>query len=199
MRNVARMTERRLLDAERLGLSEVPFHASEELPIAVPIQWIRAARWDQRVSMLVRGLALIVGPKPRRPRESPLEVLVPAVFALLKPYFTPAAVLNGAFEAARRSEDEAWIAITPPPAPRIARLLTANRVNDAVELAHRELRARGLPVPRTPPADTSVDGRRLLGALILPLAGSHLRVVLSRYFRSGPSRPTHLTSTRDQN
>lgn len=196
--NIARMAQRRLLDADELGLVEAPFKATMGLPISIAVRWIEAPNWDQRIATLVRGLALVAGAKPKRRWESAVGVPFPAAFPLLKPYFTPAAMLNEALGAARNSEGEAWAAVGPPPAHRIVRLLSADRAGDAVAMAHRELRARGMPVPRTRPSCDSFDGRRLLAALVLPLYQKHLGFALSRYFRSGPMRPTSLVSSKDE-
>jgi CRISPR-associated protein Csx17 len=92
----------------------------------------------------------------------------PAVFGLLKPLFTPDAILQK-------------LDLLPPgghlPLPRqvVTLLKTGNReqVNRAIEIAWRRLRIAGLKLPshpRQPPDFVGIDSARLAAALMIPLA-----------------------------
>lgn len=195
--SLTRVLGRRLLDAEELRLRHLPLRGDTAVPIGVVVQWIGRPEWDSRVARLVRGLTLLDHWK--FPTEGPSSARgpVPAVFSLLAPYFTPAEDIEGVLTELR-PVGQSWIGPAPSASRRILRLLTADRVPDAVSVAQRDLRARGLPVPPLEVSRGAVSGPRLLAALSLPLDRANLRHALEAFFHREPDQPRTRTASRGE-
>jgi len=163
--NLARVVERRLLDARRGG-GALPLAFVEPAPLDAVALFLAGETDDARLADLLWGLCLVDHRRPRRecprlPEAPPL----PAAYALLKLLFLG------------RSIGDA----EPKPDPAILPLLRARRSVEACRLALARLRIAGL-VPlgtrRHLPPDpaswvaTDIDPRRLAAALLFPVSSS---------------------------
>lgn len=162
----------RLMDADRLGASETPLDGALRLSVydLVPFLYGGDETGDLdlgRVEALMWGFGLVRWASDdhrdglqevRRAWRNPLARLpVPRSYALLKTALWPGPVRG--VEIRRET--------------RIVGLLQAERVEDALEVAHRRLRTAGLrPLPVRAAGD--VAAAHLLAALAVPLRGAEV-------------------------
>lgn len=182
--NLCALAERRLQAAARLNLPDGPWRGHTPAPLAAIGAWLDAALDDERIAELLPGLAL--ARIPQRLRGVQFEdVPLPPAFAALKPLFVareqlararllrPAGLTPDGGSGASRSRDSAVI----------VRLLSADRVADAVELGLRRLRLMGLAPLASLRETAHPDGQRLLAALLVPLSDHDLRRLARRITR----------------
>lgn len=164
--NLLRVLVRRLIDAQR-DRGDKPLAGLPTADLTAVVAFIQGETDDSRIADLLGGLVNV-----KLPQHLPRRELTPdqplAAFSLLKPLFTPDAILQK-------------LALLPTdgqlPLPReIVTLLKTNnseQANRALEIAWRRLRIAGMKLPSPslqPPAVIGVDGSRLAAALMIPLA-----------------------------
>jgi CRISPR-associated protein Csx17 len=165
--NLLRVLDRRLLDTQRSDTRDMPLAGLPAADLAAVMAFLRGETDDERIAGLLAGLVNVKLPQHLSRRELTADQ-PPAVFGLLKPLFTPDAILQK-------------LDLLPPdghlPLPRevVTLLKTGNReqVNRAIEIAWRRLRIAGLKLPshpRHPPDFVGIDSARLAAALMIPLA-----------------------------
>lgn len=183
--NFARVLAQRMMDGERQGCQYLPLGASNFVSLEAVSQFLADDLDDSRIGDLIWGLVtvkqktgLIVG------KRADVSVLpLPRAYALLKLLFLPERLQINDLPIHIRPESE------------ILALLEAGRCGEACRTAARRLRASGLaPLPHARSGGAArdgdweeldqlnLDGRRLAGALLLPLArasvGQLLRLVV---------------------
>lgn len=169
--NLAAAVRQRLLAARKLEVDDKPFHFSRTCSLAAVARWLAADLDTARIAALVPGLALIRLPSGGMRREE-IDLPLPAVYRLLKPFFCTDAQLE---QAGVISAD------TSLPLPGdLLRRLVANDLAGATAIAERRLRAAGLSFKGPRIVAPDIDGLRLLAALLVPVAGSELRRILPR-------------------
>jgi CRISPR-associated protein Csx17 len=165
--NLLRVLDRRLLYTQRNNTGEKPLVGLPTADLAAVLAFLRGETDDERIAGLLAGLVNVKLPQHLPKRDIPAEQ-PPAVFSLLKPLFTPDAILQK-------------LGLLPPdghlPLPRevVTLLKTGNReqVNRGIGIAWRRLRIAGLKLPshpRQPPDFVEIDSDRLAAALMIPLA-----------------------------
>jgi CRISPR-associated protein Csx17 len=172
--NLLRVLDRRMLDTQRSDTEDKPLAGLPAANLAAVLAFLRGETDDERIAGLLAGLVNVKLPQhlPRREISSDLP---PAVFGLLKPLFTPEAILQklGLLPSDGR---------LPLPREVVTLLKTGNReqVNRAIGIAWRRLRIAGLKLPsqpRQPPDFVGIDSSRLVAALMIPLSiGDHTHV-----------------------
>jgi CRISPR-associated protein Csx17 len=192
--NLHALVTRRLQSAEHLALADSPWEAHVRVPLAAIGAWLDSAIDERRISALLQGLVLARIPESL-PHVQASRLPVPPAYAVLKPMFAA----RGQLAKLTVSGHEQGRTFDPGPpreAATAARLLAANRVADAVELAVRRLRAAGRPaVMSFRNTGHPQDGRLLLAALAVPLADLDFARILDRITRrDAPKEP----STTDQ-
>lgn len=181
LHNLCALAERRLQAAVQLNLPDAPWLGHTPAPLAAIGAWLDAALDDARIAELLPGLALAHIPEHLRGVDFE-DVPLPPAFAVLKPLFVAREQLARArlLRPARLAPDGGSEASRSRDSAVIVRLLSAGRVDDAVELGLRRLRAMGLP-PRTSLREVMhPDGRRLLAGLLVPLSDHDLRRLARR-------------------
>jgi len=168
-RNLAAVTERRLLLAAQRNLDGGPFDARASANLASVLAFLAGGTDDARIAVLAQGLAWADAPNALngaqgRPDRHPL----PLAYALLKPFFTPM--------------EHVPSDIRLPVPPGLVARLRAGDVGSAVTLACRRARASGLPVTFEPRAAHVADGPRLLASLLIPIRRGELKRVLKRAY-----------------
>ncbi|MEJ2082500.1 MAG: type I-U CRISPR-associated protein Csx17, partial [Acidobacteriota bacterium] len=169
--NLLRTLRQRLLDAERLQTGEKPLYSGRTAPLAAVADWLAGHRDDSRIGRLLPGLMLVrqqpnVG--ERVERTAPL----PAAYRLLKPFFCTETQLKR-------------IGLLPPdgtlPIPgELLRLLSTGEIVSAVALGERRLRTSGTSIRFPDIRGAFGDSRRLISALLVPIADFELRGLLPR-------------------
>lgn len=176
VRNLARVVERRVLEASRPeSQSHEPFAAYLKVaaePRAVA-DFLAGRTDDARLAALLHGLIWAELPEQGLPALPAEVVPLPAAYPILKPFFTPASALS---HAGRLPED----ARLPLPG-NYTRWLLAQRSDEAIQHAWRRGRIAGLDWPTArAPASPQLDGPRLLAALAIPLNSSGLKQLLPK-------------------
>lgn len=173
--NLVRVLERRLLAARQWGLDDKPLTGRSPADMASVASFLAGTTDDRRIAALMSGFACIDIPSwlPARHHAGSTDVL-PAVYALIKPLFTPDSLLR-----------EAGILPVDGKLPlpgELLRLLQAGPqgVARAVALARRRRRASGLTEAGWRLAPPYPDGRRLLAALMIPLQRQDLKALIER-------------------
>lgn len=176
-RNLYAVAQRRLLGAQRDGDGGKPFAHFATAPLAHIAEWLASPAMDTQVDALLRGLALA-----RIPRgfagKAPAATPLPATFAALKPLFCT--------EQQLRDCDLLTTGAHLPLEPAMLKRLWLGSA-DAMRYATRRLLAAGLHVDTSNIDATAIDSRRLLAALLIPIANEDLKRLLK------PLQP----STRD--
>jgi CRISPR-associated protein Csx17 len=176
-RNLYAVAQRRLLDAQRGGDAGKPFAHFATASLAHIADWLASPTMDTQVDALLRGLVLARIPRGfagKAPGAAPL----PAAFAVLKPLFCTDQQLRDCGLLATDARLPLELAM-------LKRLWS--RADDAMRYATRRLLAAGLHVDTSNIDATAVDSRRLLAALLIPIANEDLKRLLK------PLQP----STRD--
>ncbi len=167
--NLLTTLHQRLLEAERRELDDKPLYSMRTAAIGDVAAWLAGNLDGRRIASLLPGLALIRVPPDAGSRAERTEPL-PAAYRLLKPFFCTNDQLHraGLIEASR----------TLPIPVELIRRLAADDIAGAAKLGERQLRITGLPV-RFPGLETGRGtGRRLLAALLVPIADFELRRLL---------------------
>jgi CRISPR-associated protein Csx17 len=175
--NLARVLERRLLEADRLGLTDKPLEGTTTFPradLAAVNAFLARETDDDRIARLLGGLVCVKPlPESVEERTDPdNDFPAPAAFGVLKPMFTRNSILQRVFNL----PEDAGLPL-PKRIPRL--LLTGNSkdVNEALEHAWRRMRIAGIEIPKDSeaPQAAGIDGARLLAALMIPLRHGDLR------------------------
>lgn len=175
MPNLVQMNRRRLLDAAKLEMGDKPFHGSFGAETGDVAAFLAGQTDHERLADLFLGLVHV-----RIPKEFPVQLgeraVLPAPYAVLKPFFVPDGMLRrlGLLPADGKL----------PLPPELPALLAAGETSRAQDIGWRRLRAAGLRLPRhpaTPPAAWGMDGPRLLAALTIPLDFKSAASLLSRF------------------
>lgn len=162
--NLASVINRRSIDARVNTLTHPAVAGRRQASLTAVTAFLSRAADDAHIEELLRGLALIDWKRAGRVERKRTAITVPATlpraYALLKLLF----LRDG--ELRRRGSIEPVIIKHEP---RIIPLLRANRVDEAIEIAARRLRATGLV-----PLDhrfhfNRQDGTRLAAALLIPI------------------------------
>lgn len=165
--NLLRVLDRRLLDVQSGDRGDKPLTGLPAADLAAVLAFLRGETDDERIAGLLAGLVNVKLPQHLPKREIPSDQ-PPAVFGLLKPLFTPDAILQK-------------LGLLPSdghlPLPRevVTLLKTGNheQVIRAIGIAWRRLRIAGLKLPshpRQPPDFVGIDSSRLVAALMIPLS-----------------------------
>lgn len=183
--NCMRVLARRMLDGERRGCESLPLGASNFVSLGTVSHFLAGDLDENRIEELVWGLATVKQrPENAGYRQSDADAPpLPRAYALLKLLFLPGHLQINGQPVRIRPESE------------ILALLEAGRYGEACRIAARRLRVSGLaPLPHARSGGAArdgeweeldhlnLDGRRLAGALLLPLArtsvGQLLRLVV---------------------
>lgn len=169
--NLLRVLDRRLLDAQRSNAEGNPLSGFPTADLAAIMAFLRNETDDERIAGLLTGLVNVKLPQ-HLPRRDMTPDQPPAAFGLMKPLFTPDAILQkfGLLQAD---------GCLSQPREIITLLKTGHskQVNRAIAVAWRRLRISGLKLPShpiQPPDLVGVDGARLAAALMIPLATGDL-------------------------
>ncbi|MBI3796506.1 MAG: type I-U CRISPR-associated protein Csx17, partial [Deltaproteobacteria bacterium] len=194
-RNLTAILARRLIDASRAGLDQLPLAGRFAVSLNDVSRFLAQETDDHRLEELLWGLLLIGDTKNWRdqmeqltkPPQRPL--LLPSAYSLLKLLFLPRKLSwpTGTEGVIVKSE------------PEILGRLRAGDVNGACQIAARRLRASGfIPMPgpmsggrrREIKFDPHVDATRLAAALLFPVSETLklARLVL----RSQTEEPTEI-------
>jgi CRISPR-associated protein Csx17 len=165
--NLLRVLDRRLLDEQRGDTGDKPLVGLPAADLAAVMAFLQGETDDGRIAGLLAGLVNVNLPQ-HLPRRGLTDDQPLAAFALMKPLFTPNAILQ---KLGLLPTD----AHLPLPREVVTLLKAGNReqVNRAIEIAWRRLRIAGLKLPahpRQPPDFVGIDGARLAAALMIPLA-----------------------------
>lgn len=176
-RNLVRIVERRVIEAQRQETRRDPFAGRTRLGARLAdIQaYLSGQTDDARIAALLQGLIWAKLPENLAPatKERNDGASVPTVYAVLKPFFTPPALLK---HLGRLPED---VYLTLP--GELPRLLAAGQVQKAQNIAWRRARIAGLGWPRgETPQSATLNGPRLLVALAIPLEAAALVQLLPR-------------------
>jgi CRISPR-associated protein Csx17 len=196
--NLSAIAQQRLLEQTRHGWSEVPFDSSfdseQKTTVAVDsgeiVAFLDGEVRDERIAELLLGLAWVEpGGWSGQRQAEPL----PFVYTALKPLFTPRSVIKWLKDHDRLKGEVPDLPI-PPALPS---LLTAGRIQQAVQRAQERARASGLPTPflqRGASFGRTVDakfGRRLLAALIIPVHASVVGACLKQTYSDSDEKNSH--------
>ncbi len=163
--NLGRVVTRRQLEALRQGADVKPFQFNAGAASGDVAAVLSGQLDEDRLAALVAGL--VHTRIPERLVSVGETTVLPAAYCALKPFFAPDALLS------RFLPPERTLSL---PGEIVARL-QAGRVQEAVGIAWRRLRAAGFPLPRypkTPPSAQGLEGLRLLAALAIPLEPAEL-------------------------
>lgn len=176
-RNLVSVVERRVIEARRQESVREPFASRSRMGARLAdIQAFLSGQTDDgRIAALLQGLvwvklseALVPATNDRTNGAS-----VPTAYAVLKPFFTPPALLK---HLGRLPEDAH---LTLP--GELSRLLAAGQVPKAYDIAWRRARIAGLGWPKGEvPQTSALNGPRLLAALAIPLEAAALAQLLPR-------------------
>lgn len=171
--NLFRVLSRRLLEARRMELADRPLFGWSTAPLGAVAAWIAGQVDVGKIARLVPGLCLaripVTPADPMAVRWPP-----PAAYGILKPLFTNDEQLRRAGVLRE--------GLGMPLPSEIPRLLMADRTDEALSLAQRKLRVRGL-VPRgAVPQLRRATGPRLLSTLLIPLPDGDLRRLVQALF-----------------
>ncbi|MDN5924089.1 MAG: type I-U CRISPR-associated protein Csx17, partial [Xanthomonadales bacterium] len=167
-RNLYAVAQRRLLDAQRDGEAGKPFAHFATAPLAHIAEWLASPAMDTQVDALLRGLVLTRIPRGfagKVPAATPL----PAAFAALKPLFCT--------EQQLRDCDLLRADAKLPLESAMLKRLWLGSAN-TMRYATRRLRTGGLSIDTSNIDITTVVSRRLLAALLIPIADAELRRLL---------------------
>lgn len=167
-RNLVRIVERRVIEAQRQEAGPFASHARLGAWLANIQAFLFGDTDDGRIAALLHGLIWadlpdgLPGSSGKGTGEEGLHGLLPTAYAVLKPFFTPPALLK---YLGRLSEDACLI--LPGELPR---LLSADQVQKAQDIAWRRARIAGLDWPQgDAPQTGTLNGQRLLAALAVPI------------------------------
>ncbi|MFO1155211.1 MAG: hypothetical protein U1E42_16340 [Rhodospirillales bacterium] len=186
---LTRVLRRRLMDAERAGATDKPLQGTPGADLAAIAAFLAGATNDERIEALVRGLALVGERWWLQRRDTTLVLPLPAAYAVLKPLFTPDAVLRG--EGLLGPD-----ARLPLPATLLGHLLSGHpdRVVSAIRQAQDRARFAGLGRSFDGLGGGGLDGRRLAAALLIPIQARAVRrlVAIAYPAPEAPSVPVQL-------
>lgn len=187
--NLANVLQRRVMDGQRAGCRALPLASNSMVPLETIAAFLEADLDDQRIEVLLWGLALIEqrsGPNIGQPiwMKETNDRPIPRTYALLKLLFLPRLLVGEPYRGEIRwrlaREGEAGIAIRPE--PRILPLLRAGRIGEACRIAAQRLRVSGLsPIPGALPDGRTRDdawseltsdprrAQRLAASLLIPI------------------------------
>jgi CRISPR-associated protein Csx17 len=172
--NLARLAERRVLEAERRPAEADPFLASPRLGASMAaLSVLYHGQCDTGLlADLLSGLVFCKLPESIARIQSSIDPdPLPVGVAVLKPFFSPGRQLHflGRLEPSRTLGSTA----------ELIRLLAADRCLRATDLAWRRARIAGMGWPKGPaPAVTHTDGHTLLAVLCVPLENGELARLL---------------------
>ncbi len=161
--NLAAVLERRMMEAERAGVEQLPLDAKRWVTPDDIVAFLGGAVDEQRLEDLLWGTLLIDWGKirPSQPTVKGESLLaLPRIYILLKLLF-----LQGSQSLPTASGQPIW------PDATILATLRAAHVNRAAELAIRRLRATGYtPLASNEAWSSAIQPARLAAALLIPLA-----------------------------
>ena len=174
VRNLAHVVERRLLDAQREGDDPFSAFGRTSASLAHVDDFLSGRTDDARLAGLLLGLIWTRLPEEELPTPAhDMSPLLPAPYAVLKPFFTSARTLNHLEHLPE--------GCTLPLPGDYTRLLLAGRIDQAIARAWQRGRVAGLNWPAgAEPVSARIDGPRLLAALAIPLTSRGLRQLLPR-------------------
>jgi CRISPR-associated protein Csx17 len=183
--NIAALLDCRLLITAKHEHSDELLTGMPKTSLGSISEFLTGSLDERRIIRLMTGMALVWNMPswlPGTPDSSPL----PAAYRVLKPLFVP-------------NEQLRRIGALPEglnlPFPRkIPRLLSTGKIDGAVEIALRRLRIAGISIPFQDFSCQSLDAKRLLAALMLPVSNSDLNRILKRIQKHPPDeRDAQLT------
>lgn len=175
--NLVCVVERRVIEAQLQESAREPFASRSRMGARLAdIQAFLSGQTDDaRIAALLQGLVWAKLPEALAPATSGRTngASVPTAYAVLKPFFTPPALLK---HLGRLPEDAH---LTLP--GELPRLLAAGQVPKAYDIAWRRARIAGLGWPKGEvPQTSALNGPRLLAALAIPLEAAALAQLLPR-------------------
>ncbi len=160
--NLSSVLQRRSIDARKNGLSHPPMHSERFASLDAVAAFLNGETDDERLEDYLFALSLINwqnAPEREARKASKPTVNLPRIYALFKLLFLPKGKLK------LRNKEEIPIKHEPSIVP----LLRAERIEDALEIAERRLRASGV-VPLTRDFYYPKEmGARLAAALLIPI------------------------------
>jgi len=191
--NLAQVLQRRLVEAERLPLTEKPLFGGVSADLSAVAALLAGECDAGRIAELVVSLSLCQSPAylPRRER---IHRPLPLPFLLLKPLFVPDPVLRDPRVGILPNDGSSRL-----PLPRaIPRLLANGRTAEALKQGIQRLRGSGVPVIPLPEAGSGSEGRRLLAALVVPLRPEDLKELYERTNKLRHNAADHETTNEGQ-
>lgn len=176
-RNLVRIAERRLVEAQRTDAATEPFGSPAALGARRTdlLAFLSKGTDDIRIASLLQGLVWVRFPEAldASPPGAEVAVPMPVAYGVLKPFFASASLLR---YLGRLPENTRWV--LPQEIPR---LLASGKVQHALAIAWRRSRFAGLGWPLgTCPKTAEANGPRLLAALVVPLQTTELAHLLPR-------------------
>jgi CRISPR-associated protein Csx17 len=164
--NLSAVLERRLLDAKRLSLPHVPIASSRTVNPATVARFISDELDDARIDQILWGLMCCK--IEWQPNNSSLQE-VPRLFAMLKLCF-PGLYADGKHSQQVSSDFQKKLRQVKPEA-RIAHLVRAGRLDEALRSATERLRSSGLTAApiQWETRSCGIDNTRLAAALLIPV------------------------------
>ncbi len=182
VRNLVRIAERRMIEAQRRDDAPEPFGSHAALGARrIDIHAFLADRTDDsHIASLLQGLVWLRLPEALPRLEHGAESVtesgaapLPIAYSIIKPLFASASLLR---HLDRLPADVRW---TLP--QEIPHLLAAGQVQKALAISWRRSRIAGLGWPAgTCPESSDTDGARLLAALSIPIQPADLTRILPR-------------------
>ena len=174
-RNLVRVVDRRVIEAQRQETTREPFASRSRMGARLAdIQaFLSGLADDKRIAALLHGLVWAKLPETLSPatEERTDSASLPTVYAVHKPFFTSPALLRHL----GRLPDDAHL----PLPGELPRLLAAGQVQKAQDIAWRRGCIAGLGWPRGgTPQSPALNGPRLLAALAIPLSAAALKQLL---------------------
>ncbi len=180
VRNLVRVVERRVIESQRDAELE-PFQSRASLGARLSdiATFLNRQTDDPLIAALLQGLIwmelpdALLSPSPHGKGADGEGAAIPTTFAICKPFFTGPTLLK---DLKRLPQDARFN--LPGELPR---LLAANQVGKATDIAWRKGQIAGLDWPRgDAPKTPALDGPRLLAALTVPLQSAALLQLLPR-------------------
>jgi CRISPR-associated protein Csx17 len=184
--NLAAVARRRLLQADRLAISDKPFVSRASTALSDVAALLDGAIDMDRVAELLAGLVLM-SPKARYEQRSGRSIpALPGAYLVLKPLFCTETQLRDA----KLLADGVRLPLTA----QVVMNLAQNRPEHALDEAYHRCRIAGFPLlPRASAA--GLDGPRLLTALLVPVATDDLKRAYHRFTNTPEAEPAASTST----
>ncbi|WP_437297337.1 type I-G CRISPR-associated protein Cas8g1/Csx17 [Sorangium sp. So ce426] len=202
--DLAAVAQRRMIEAALHGARVFPLRGRAYAHLDDVALFLGGAVDEARVAGLARALMAIEWWRAPRPPRPPRAARPPALYALFRLAYTPAAV-HPSRAAGRRGQDGSLPPLAPRLDPAPLRLLLAGRLHEAGTAAIRTLTAAGARPRLRLLVGAPELARRLAAALAIPVAPGDLAELVDAVCKparsavdDAPSTPSPATSTTSE-